>query len=357
MPSHVRGIETQQDPIKLRNLLNKCQDRLEQQWTHQKVIDFLKPGFDLQSDNIFWSHQSEGFALFISQNFTEYFNLSVAPQEKVYIENCFHILPLLPDLLKNKTYYILLLRQKGIKLFEADYSSIHELELLNVPQSIDEILRYDVAQEYLSARTVSSGRISGGSLYYGQGDLPDKANHKKHIEMFLKEVAKGIDKQLSGQKIPMILAGVGYEQAFYRQCSSYKYILEKGFSNNFGKLDIKEIHELAQDIVQPYFNREIEDNLAIYQNFLNTQKSSTDIQQILQAAYSGRVNTLLVDISKKVMGKIDNNSRIVEIYSSDEKDTEDLLNLAAIHTLQSDAKVYPVSSTETGSPLAAVFRY
>ncbi len=357
MPSYTTGLEIQQNPIKLRNLLNKCQNKLEKTWAHEKVVEFLKPGFDLQSDNLFWSHQSEGFALFISRNFTQYFNLSVTPQEKLYIGNYFYILPLLPVLLRNKIYYILLLKQKDIKLFKADYSSIHEIELQNVPHTIDEILQYDVKEEYLSARMVSSGRISESSLYYGQGDLPDNTNRKKHTEMFLKEVAKGIDKQLSGQKIPMVLAGVEYDQAIYRKCSSYKHILDKGFSNNFGKLNVKEIHEMAQKIVEPYFDKEIEDSLAIYQNLINTKKSSTDIPEILLAAHSGRVNTLLVDISKNVSGKIDNEFQKIEIFPSSEKDADDLLNLAAIQTLQSDAKVYPVSSEELDSPLAAVFRY
>ena len=358
LPTHIKGLDIQQDHIKLKNLLNKCQAVLENEWAHEKVIEFLKPGFDLQADSLFWTHQSEGFALFISQNYSGYFNLSVAPEEKVCIGNYFYILPLLPVLLNNRTFYVLLLRQKDIKLFEADYSNIHEIELHNVPHSIDEILQYDVTEEYLSARMVSTGKIPGGkSLYYGQGDLPDNTNRKKNIERFLREIAKGVDKQLSGQKIPMVLAGVDYEQAIYRQFSTYKYILDKGFSNNFGKFDIKEIHQLAQKIVEPYFKKETEENLAIYQNFINTRKSSTDIHEILPATYSGRVNMLLLDISKKVSGKIHNEIQKVEICHRDEKEAEDLLNLAAIYTLQSDAKVYPVSSLEIDSPLAAVFRY
>ena len=357
-PTYVKGLDVQQDPIKLKNLLNKCQVRLEEKWAREKVLKFLKPGFDLQGDNLFWKRQSEGFALFISSNFSQYYSLSVASPDKLYIGNYFHILLLLNVLHKNKTYYILVLRQKDVMLFKADYSSIHQIDLHNVPRSIDEILKYDVAEENLKVRMVSSGRISGSdSLYYGQGDVADKANRKKHVEMFLKEVAKGVDKQLQGQNIPMILAGVEFERAIYRQNSSYRHIVEEGFSNNFGKFDVKEIHHLAQKIMQPYFEREIEDSLTVYQNLINTQKTSTDIREILPAAYSGRVNTLLLDTSKTISGTVDKDFQKVEIGENAQDAAEDLLNLAAICTLQSDAKVCPISSDEIGGPVAALYRY
>jgi hypothetical protein len=357
LKTHVKGLEMQQDHIKLKNLLNKCQNRLERKWAREKVLAFLKPGFNLQDDSLFWSHQSEGLALFISHNFLKYFNLSVAPQEKLYIGNYFYILPLLPVLLKNKTYYILVLRQKDVKLFLADFSNIREVELHNVPHSIEEILQFDVTEEYLSARMVSSGRIPESSLYYGQGDLPDNTNRKKHTEMFLKEVAKRVDKQLQGNKIPLILAGVEYDQAIYRQNSTYRHILDKGFSNNFGKFDVKEIHKLAQKIIQPYFVREIEESVLNFQNLINTHRTSADIREILPAAYSGRVDTLLLDISMSISGTVDEGFQKVEIGGNEKKDVEDLLNLAAIYTLQSDTKVYPVLEEDIGAPIAAVFRY
>ena len=356
LQTHVKGLEVQQDHIKLKNLLNKCQVRLEQKWAREKVLAFLKPGFNLQDDSLFWSHQSEGLVLFISNNFLKYFNLTVAPQEKLCIGKYFYILPLLGALLKKKSYYVLVIRQKDVKLLLADFSDIREVELHHVPHSIEEILQFDVTEEYLSARMVSSGRTPESSLYYGQGDLPDNTRRKKHTEMFLKEVAKGVDKQLQGRKIPLILAGVEYDRAIYRQNSTYRYILDEGFSNNFGKFDIKEIHQLAQKIIEPYFTKELEHNILNYQNLINTQRTSSNIREILPAACSGRIDTLLVDVTRSISGTIDEGFQKVEIGGNGKEGAEDLLNLAVIYTLQTVGKVNPVSEEDIGSPVAAVFR-
>ena len=175
--------------------------------------------------------------------------------------------------------------------------------------------------------------------------------------MFLKEVAKGVDKQLQGKKIPLILAGVEYDQAIYRQNSTYRHILDEGFSNNFGKFDIKEIHQLAQKIIEPYFTKELEHNILNYQNLINTQRTSSNIREILPAACSGRIDTLLVDVTRSISGTIDEGFQKVEIGGNGKEGAEDLLNLAVIYTLQTVGKVNPVSEEDIGSPVAAVFRY
>ena len=358
LQTHVKGHEMQQDPIKLKNLLNKCQKRLEDKWAQEKVIEFLKPGFSLQDDSLFWTHQSEGLVLFISNSFLKYFNLSVTPQEKLYIGSYFYILPLLDVLQKDKMYYVLVLRQKDIKLFVADFSSIREVELNHVPRDIEEILQYDVTEEHLQVHSAPSGRITGSdAFFHGQGNIADETRRKKNVDRYLKEVAKGVDKQLQDKKTPLILAGVEYDLAIYRQNSTYRHILDKDFSNNFGKFDIKEIHQLAQKIIEPHVAGEIEQSVLNYQNLINTHRTSSDIREILPAACSGRVDTLLLDISKSVSGTIDEGFQKVEIGGNDKNDVEDLLNLAAIYTLQSDAKVHPVSEEDIGSPIAAVFRY
>ncbi len=358
LPTHVTGIDLQQNHIKLKNLLSKCQSRVEAEWAREKVQEFFKPGTVLLNDTFFWSKQSEGLALFISPGFSRYYNLSVAPPEKNFFGNYYDILPLLPVILRNKKYYILLLRQKGLKLFMADFAEIREVELHNVPQNIDEVLQYDIKEESMQWHTMPSGKTAGTSAnFHGLGDIPDESLRKKNVDRYLKEVAKGLDRQLAGQTIPLVLAGVEYEQAIYRQCSGYKNILSKGFSNNFGKFDIREIHQLAQKVVQPFFSKEILDSIAIYKNLISSKKTSSDIREILQAVHSGRVNSLLLDVNKSMPGKVDNEFQQIEIFEKENEKSEDLLNLAAVYALKNNAKVYAVSGEELGVPIAAVFRY
>ena len=53
LPTQMKGINLQQNHIKLKNLLSKCQSKLEAEWAHEKVMEFLKPGSSFQNDTYF----------------------------------------------------------------------------------------------------------------------------------------------------------------------------------------------------------------------------------------------------------------------------------------------------------------
>lgn len=358
LPTHIFGNDITEDPIRLKNLLNKCQNKLESEFSKKQVSMILKPGFEILSDSMFWNHQNQGLTIFTSPSFTECFHLSLMPEEKFYIGSYFYILPLIPMLIKSKDYYILILNQKHIKLFRANYNNVYEIELPNIPANIDEILKYDDVEEHIQMHTTPFGKTKGNDVnFHGQGNIADKVRHKKNIENFFKEVAKGIDKQISEQKIPMVLVGVEYEQAIYKRFSSYKYILNEGLSQNGINFDVKQIYQRTQEIVQPYFNKEVEDCLSTYKNLTNTGKVSDDIKEILPSALKGRVETLLLDIDTSISGTIDPETQEVKVQVNKENRVEDLMNLTAIQSLKNDAKVCPIMSKEIDSPLAAVYRF
>ena len=360
LPTHITGSDIRQNSIRLKNLLNNCRDRLESEYKQKEISVLLKPGFEHLNNSLFWKQQSKGLALFISTSFSRYFHLPLMPDEELYLGNFFYILPLIPVLIKDRTYYILLLRQKGIKLLQAAFNNINEVPLHNIPKNIDELLQFDVTEEHLQMHTTPLGKSAGSNaLFHGQGNIADNTYRKKNIQRYFKEVAKGVDKQLQGQTVPLILAGVDYEQVIFRQYSSYRHLLKEGITSELGQLDNEQLQHHAWNILQSYFDKNIEDCLARYRNLVNTKMTSTNIKEILPAAYTGRIDTLIVDINKHVPGKFETQSRQVNIHQNNENGEEDLLNLAAIYSLKNDAKVCAITDKEVSgnNSLAAIFRY
>lgn len=355
LPTHVTGRDIRQDVIRLKTLLHKCRDRLTAEGV-KKVNDLLKFGLDLLDDHLFWQRQSHGLAVFLSPSHSTYFQLSFEPEQKLHIGHCFYVLPLVSFSLNDRTYYILVLRRKAIKLFEVHDSRLQEVDIPNVPVNIEAFLQYDISKEHIQIYTSPRG-TSGGTdaMFYGQGDI----NFAQEIERYIKAVAKAIDKQLQGKTAPLVLAGVDYEQVIFRQNSSYRYLLQEGIYSELGKLDLKDLHRQAQPLVEAYFHREIEENLARYHNQINTPKASADVEEILPAAFAGRVDTLLVDPRQHVSGTYEPQSRHVDVHDTDQSGDEDLLNLAAVYSLRNDATVCPVTGDEVAEhkSLAAVFRY
>ncbi len=91
MPTHRRGAETQQDRIRFKNLLKQAEERL----THNglrvpNAKELLQPAQALVQDSLFWSHQSDGLAVFFSGEGSRQFSLPFNFEELVVVADRFH---------------------------------------------------------------------------------------------------------------------------------------------------------------------------------------------------------------------------------------------------------------------------
>src|SRR5439155_17315203 len=91
-----------------------------------------------------------------------------------------------------------------------------------------------------------------------------------------------------------------------------------------------------------------------------TPRGSTQLDQILPAAHTGRVETLLVNADAQIWGRFVPQSGQTQVHEEPQTGDEDLLDRAAVETyLNSGGAVHALSQHEmpNGSPIAAVFRY
>ena len=71
LPTHRSGRETQQDRIRLKNLLTAAEDQLTKGTsTLAESNRLLGPGWSLVDDAQFWLAQRDGLALFLASDFT-----------------------------------------------------------------------------------------------------------------------------------------------------------------------------------------------------------------------------------------------------------------------------------------------
>ena len=67
LPTHRAGAETRQDPIRLKNLIGEARDLLLAKGLRAAEADvILAPARDLLGDGVFWRHQGDGLAVFLS---------------------------------------------------------------------------------------------------------------------------------------------------------------------------------------------------------------------------------------------------------------------------------------------------
>ncbi|MEN6384046.1 MAG: hypothetical protein ABFD79_02500 [Phycisphaerales bacterium] len=357
LPTHIHGEEARQDPIRLKNLITECRDVLKKSYPQERAAEILKPASDLVRDAIFWQHQSNGLAMFITPDFSEHVQLSIKPDTSLYVGSLFRVLPLIEAYIDNGIFYLLVLSQHIVKLFEANHYTKTEIELPNTPRNIEELLRFDIAEENISARSLPPGSISGkGAMYYGSADLKLS---KRNIERYVQIIATAVDKKLINKSAPLIIAAVEYEQSMFRMHSTYPYLISKGMYGNPDQIKTDSLHNEAWDILADYIKKNQEKYITLYNDFSNTDKTSCDLNEIMKSAYMGRIDTLFVDMNKRKYGIFDTHLLTTEIHEQQELADEDLLNWAAIYTLKKEGRVFPLNKnlTNKNQPVAAIFRY
>jgi len=356
MPTHRTAKETQQDRIRLKNLLSEAENTLIS--VDPSKVNVLQPAQNLLQESPFWWYQSDGLALFLSSEVFLYYRVPLNFNELVVIIDRFHLKPLLPLFSGDGRFHILAVSQNEIRLFQCTRHSISELHPVSMPESAAEALRYDDPEKQLQFHTGTSvGRGKRPAMFHGQGVGTDDT--KENILQYFRQIATGIRDFLCDEEAPLVFAGVDYLFPIYREANTYPNLLGEGISGNPEGLSAKELHERAWSIVEPYFQGTRNEAAAQYRQFAGTGRTSNDLKSIVPAAYRGRVEIVFVALGSQRWGTFDQDNQTAELHDIAEPGDQDLLDFAAIQTLINGGSVYAVEQDKmpTDSPVAAFFRY
>jgi hypothetical protein len=173
MPVHRAGREQQQDPVRLKNLLTRLEeDLLDYGLRRPDVQALLQPAEDLLTAQMdFWQNQSDGLALFLSDDFFETLRLPLKFEELVVVGRNFHLKPVLPLFNINGRFYILAISMDEIRLFLATKDTIEQVELGGVPTNLQEALWMDDPEEFTGFHTRTRSAVKGKrrAMFHGHG--------------------------------------------------------------------------------------------------------------------------------------------------------------------------------------------
>jgi len=361
LPTHRAGQDTQQDPIRFKNLLREAElSLLDKGIGPREVSALLQPAQALLEEAFFWQHQRDGLAVFIAPDDFHYYHLPFQVEELLVIAQSYYVKPILPLFTNNGHYYILAISQDAVRLFEGTRYSVGQIDLPDdTPESLDEALKFDDPEKQLQSHTVTSqGGIRSG-MFHGQG--PGEEEQKERIERYLNLVDAALKTIFRDEQAPLVLAGVDYLLPIYHKVSEYGNIMKEGITGSPEHLRPEELQEQAWPIVEPYFRQEMEQAVEQYQQLAVTAKATDNIEEIVAAAFYGRVDKLLLAGDAQVWGIFNPDTGKVVHFQAGQSQEDDLalLDFAAMQTLQKDGNVYALSQEEmpTDSPIAAVLRY
>jgi hypothetical protein len=373
-PTARAAVQPEENSLHLKNALGAAADALEGKGLRRpEIVEFLEPLRDLLDDDPFWRHQSEGLALFRTDGYFAYFHLPHETSEALEVGPAFVVKPLFPALWPRGHFYVLALSHNSVRLLQATRHGARELDLsdLGIPTSLDEALRYDDLQkpEMQHHPTTGPGRAPIGRAdtesgpagrehgFHGHGESGE--GEKTQLRRYLQEVDSGVSRLLGAESAPLVLAGVDYVRAMYKEVSNYPDIAPDGVSGSPDRVANERLHELALPVIETMQRADLDAARDAYGSLQAHGRAASDLPTILEASHDGRVETLFVRDDAVGWGSFDTTARTLSRHADRSEGDVDLFDLVARQTFANAGTVYvlPADDMIRSAEVAATFRY
>jgi hypothetical protein len=376
LPTGRSAVEVPKNRIRLKNLLREAEEQLEARG-EKKLDELLGPARSFLDDVPFWQQGGEGLAIFLSPGASRHFQVAQPLPELAVVGERFHFAPLLPLLGTDGSFHLLALSQKHVRVFTGSHADVHEIELKNLPRSIQEALQFDEFERGVQSHSAPSTPQTIGSrgrpgpagqavpigrrqgMFHGHGTVEDDT--KEQVQRFFQVLADGLEKlwHLNDPPLPLVLAGVDYERAIFREVSKHPRIVEEGIDGNPELLSGEQLRDLAWPLVEPEVHEDEGHAREAFQELAGTPRASNDLEEVVIAAADGRIGVLFCDTHVQRWGRYDPGQRSLEVHPSRQPGDEDLVDRAAYETVFHGGRVYGASDGRLPGlgPVAALFRY
>ena len=332
MRAHRKGHETQQGPIRLKNLLGEAAEKLKAAGHDDSILDRIasKP-----NDREFWQHQGDGLAIYLTPSVCRMFRLNRRVDERVFVESSFFVQPLISESNSSGSYFVLSLSWDEANLFRASGGSFEMVETSILPAKFDElVLPRDPEESLQNTSHRSVGNTSGTSIamFHGQGEGEDKI--KADRDQYLSIVGSDVAAEIYNTGLPLVVVATNEICGHFEATTKVKIDAKVDGSPSEWSSDERQQH--AQQAIAPNLKTDHSEFGERFGTAMANSQGSDDLTDVLKAATIGRIDSLMV------------------CYHDEQT------NQAVIETLRNGGDVYqcsPESMPGNDSSVAAIFRY
>lgn len=357
MPTERSGRETQQGPIRLKNLAEEARHRLVAGGMRDTLAAHLLAEVEtLISNGDFWQHQEDGLAIYATADDTRTFRLAIPLEELVVVGDAFHLKPLLLATEGDDHFNLLALSRGRVRLLWGRRHRIGEVAIEGaIPDGLAEALWFEDREKQLQHHSVSrAGRGSVVATFHGQG-TPDEDDGERD-RAFLRAVDRGV-MELVDPDVPLVLAGVTEITVVYRDITQHPGVVADAVAGNPDETTPQTLHERAWQLVEPVVSRpRLQDTERFREQ---PDRATNDVTEALTAAIGGRVEALWVPLDSCLWGTVDEDGGFT-IHDERADGDRDLFDLAASRTWVTGGRIHVVSADEEtpgDAAIAALLRY
>jgi hypothetical protein len=365
IPTSTETGEVKGNMIRFKNAVNEAKRQLAYLNNRQTYIGyFLSPLYNLLEEESFWWRLDQGLAVFLSSSLFLHYKLPFTFHEYVNVNKRFYIKPLLHLLTNKLQYNVLTLDLSGIRLFRYTPFSSQEIVLPNVPRNIEDALKDDVYERHMNYHTGAKATTEAGpsmSIFHAQGGGTDskEREYKERVWRFFNKLENALLGILNQEGNPLLLVGVDYQVALYRQLNTYPHLLPFDLQIDPHALTLAEIHKQVREIINAQREKERQADIERYFALKARQLATNSIRLILPAAQTGRIDTLFVSDDMHIWGRYHPETTTIHLEEEATPYNQELTDVAAYYTLINNGNIYnlPPAVMPEAAATAAILRY
>ena len=336
--------DAQANRIELKNLAAAATEQLEEAGADRRAVADVRAGLeDLVEDDDFWAAQAHSLAVFASPAGVRTFRLPNRLTSVVEVADRFYVKPLLRAVTFPQAAFVLALAAGAVRLVEVTREGTpFTVDVPGLPTD--------------AASAAGKASIADRSPSFR---LQGSEGQKTRLRQYARKVDQALRGVLSGLELPLILAATEPLDSIYRGRNSYPHLVEPGIRGNPDIMSDEELAAAARTVLDEVYASKL---AAIRNRFKlrsSDNRASTDVATVARAATYGAVDTLLVDIEKKVPGELNEETGAVTFSESDDAVSYGVVDEIARRVLLNGGRVLAVRDVDVpgGGTLAAILRY
>jgi len=283
LPTHRTFPEREQDPIRLKNLVNEVKKRLLKEFSEEEIKPIMNNLISL-SDSVDFNRLLRGLALFVNKTRSFRFTLPFPVKERILIDDNFGTRDIVFDMNRSEPYWILVLSEKVAKI----YSGIRENVMEFIGNDFPLINQFYEIKNGSEKETSTNDRLSDNTERY---------------KSFIRDVESKL-KTLNPAGFEIVVTGSERIISYFKEITSQKDYIISAINGNYTEHSPAELSKLVWSEVKKTRSLKREMLINEINEALGMKKLATGIDEIWTLVNEGRGRKLIVELNYQYPAKL-----------------------------------------------------
>ena len=296
VPTHRLSPERRADKLEIERAVDNATQLLYYKYPEQEIKPLLR-SLDEISSEIDFVHQAEGIGLFVSPNIHLSVQFPFPVEAKVMVGDNFEMRDILYKEFFTHPYFVLMLTEKGARLFEGSWKELTEMRDKNFPKEHVEDFSYNPP---------SQGSSYGGYTHVKSFEKDKSILEEIRLKEFFKEIDKLLDDYLVSD-LSLVVLGSEKILALFKKVSVHQKRIIGSQEGSYGRQNLKQLADIAWPLMLTYREKEQQKLIKEFEEKIGERHGISSIEDVWSAAKEGKGFKLLVEKDYRCPGFITEN--------------------------------------------------